>query len=685
MKDTSSPAPLRPSQGPGWSGLLARVASGLLAYLVVTGLPVRLLGFSPVVEWTVLLHTLGGLVALAPVGVYLFRHWKDYRADVLTPAKVTGWIGLVAAVLAFATGIWVAALGLFGEYVPPLVRTLHLVPGLALLVFGVAHLWPLRGRVAKEPSTQPAFSAARRGWVAAAVLVPVAAALVGFPLSLAYDGPHSAGRFPADYRLPYGQDRPVAPSLARTESGGALSVAALSGSASCGRSGCHPTIYKEWSVSAHRYSAMDAAFQRVQEEMGKQNGPDSTRYCGGCHDPISLFAGMKTVFREKLTDDRGMDEGVSCLTCHAVVKTDVQGNANYVVRPPKRYLFETSGSRGLVALSDFLIRTYPVHHTETLSKRLFKTPEYCGACHKQFVDQQVNNFGWVQLQNQYDNWRKSKWNHPGDAKKTIECRECHMPLLTGVEPASGDTADYNRTATDGKHRSHRFLGANQYMPALLKLPGADEQVKLVQSWLSGTYQVPEIQDKWATGKVVSLALDAPEKVKRGEEVNLKAVITSNKVGHDYPTGPLDLIQSWIEVEVTDASGNVVFTSGHLDKKGLIPPGSFLFKVEPVDRYGNLIDRHHLWEMVGVRYRRSLFPGYSDQTSYTFACPGSSGKPAPVRDVTVPANGKGPLTVTAYLRYRKLDQFLVDFLFPGKGLSAPVTTISEAKATIEVAD
>jgi nitrate/TMAO reductase-like tetraheme cytochrome c subunit len=83
---------------------------------------------------------------------------------------------------------------------------------------------------------------------------------------------------------------------------------------------------------------------------------------------------------------------------------------------------------------------------ESLSKRLFKTPEYCAACHKQFIDEEINSVGWVQLQNQYDNWRKSRWNHPGEADRTLECRECHMPLMDSADPASGDSADYNRTA-----------------------------------------------------------------------------------------------------------------------------------------------------------------------------------------------------------------------------------------------
>ena len=171
----------------------------------------------------------------------------------------------------------------------------------------------------------------------------------------------------------------------------------------------------------------------------------------------------------------------------------------------------------------------------------------------------------------------------------------------------------------------------------------------------------------------------------GEPLRLEAVISSRKVGHDYPTGPLDIIQSWIEIDVRDETGRVVFSSGKPDEKRMIPPGTFLFKAEPVDRYGNLIDRHNLWEMVGVRYRRSLFPGYSDVARYTFSCPASAAEPAPVRKLMVPPLTAGTLTVSATLRYRKLDQFLVDFLFPGKGLSAPITDLAQARATVRVLD
>jgi hypothetical protein len=172
------------------------------------------------------------------------------------------------------------------------------------------------------------------------------------------------------------------------------------------------------------------------------------------------------------------------------------------------------------------------------------------------------------------------------------------------------------------------------------------------------------------------------------------------VGHDFPTGPLDIIQAWVEVTVTDQTGRVVFQEGQRDTANFIAPGSFMLKAEPVDQYGNLIDRHNLWEMVGVRYRRSIFPGFSDKEQFTFSCPASpltSASDVRIRnpgDTTSPLNRRSAvrvprgrvteLHVTARLMYRKADQFLLNFLFGrSSGLTAPATVMSEDHKTIRV--
>jgi hypothetical protein len=675
-----------------WQHQLLVLAVGLLLFETLTGLSIYLLPFSVSNQIVVLVHTVIGLIFIIPYAWYQIRHWRIYREQSMTHVKLTGYFSLVATVVAAVSGLVLTYQAVFQTKISSVWDWAHLVSTFAIIAALLPHVVVIVWRnfkVRQQETMQPILAAEKQfGWK---TLFTVVALFVVVVLSVyAYQPAKLNDKFPDEYSYLYGPDRPFAPSLARTNTNGAFDARSLGGSQSCGTSGCHEQIVKEWEVSAHRYAALDPAFQAVQKVMGEQNGAESTRYCGGCHDPISLFSGTKNIFVDDLTGLIGYQEGVSCIVCHAIKETDVKGNANYVIAQPRRYMFEMSEGKTAQFFRDFLIRAYPKYHIESLQHRLFKSPEFCAACHKQFIDQEINKVGWVQLQNQYDNWRKSRWNHPGDPATTIECRECHMPLMESRDPSRGDALDYNRSSKDGKHRSHRFVGANQFIPKLMNLPGADEQIALTENWLQGKYEIPEIAHKWKSGPAVPIDLIVPEKVTPGQEVKIQVLITSNKVGHDFPTGPLDIIQSWVELVVKDQSGNVLFASGTRDERHFIKPGSFIFKAEPVDQYGNLIDRHNLWEMVGVRYRRSLFPGFSDKAEFSFLCPSrlsDSGRALPHKEelrFKAPRRRVTELQVTAKLLYRKIDQFLLNFLMgEDSGLTSPVSVVSENRKKIIV--
>lgn len=671
-----------------WRAPLAILAAGWLAFETLSGLAIYLLPFSLPVQFGVLVHTGAGLLLLVPFAWYQVRHWQSYRQAATTHVKLTGYLSLAATALAVVTGLVLTWQAAFGRRIGYAWDTAHVVSTFALLAAVLPHAGAL---VWRRVGGEVLALAQRRFGLGAAGVALLLMAVTGLWV-LVYEPVRFTDAFPPDYETKYGADRPFAPSLASTASGGAYDPRSLSGSRGCGTPGCHEEIVREWEPSAHRYAALDTAFQAVQQEMGRQNGAESTRYCGGCHDPISLFSGTKNIFTDNLTGLAGYQEGVSCLACHAIQQTDIKGNADYTIGQPRRYAYELQEEDGpwAVFLRDFLIRAYPRQHVESLSRRLFKSPEFCAACHKQFIDAEINSVGWVQLQNQYDNWRKSHWNHPGQPARTIECRECHMPLVPdSSDPASGDALDYNRSAGDDRHRSHRFLGANQFIPRMQRLPGGEEHAVLVEQWLRGEIEIPEIAAKWAQGPAVPIELELPPKAAPGEVITVKVKMASNKVGHDFPTGPLDIIQSWVELIVKDDQGAVVFHSGSLDPRHFIEPGTFIFKAEPVDQYGNLIDRHNLWEMVGVRFRRSLFPGFADAAEYSFNCPGSTPSPAGVPAAadrfafTAPRTG-GRLAVEARLQYRKVDQFLLNFLLGEQsGLTTPVTTIAQAHGVVEV--
>lgn len=693
---TPAPLPRRIDRASQWASRLAILVAGFLVFETLTGLSIYLLPFSVPNQIMVLLHTGAGLLFVFFYLFYQLKHWLLYRRYSLTPIKLMGYIALAAVALCGVSGLALTYEALFGRQITRAWNIVHIVTTFAIIAFLVPHvlLIVLRDRKTKDnPTVAPALRAAKTYTWGYVGLTALLFAMVGVSYAT-YRPVEFRNEFPEGYSMPFGKDRPFAPSLATTDTGGAFDSRSLSGSKSCGQSGCHEDIYHEWSVSAHRWASMDPAFQGIQNVMAKQNGAESTRYCGGCHDPISLFSGTKNIDTPHLSNLAGYNEGVSCIACHAIKKTDIKGNANYVIRQPERYMFEGKPGKLAQTASNFLIRAYPKGHVETFNHRLFKSPEFCAACHKQFIDKEVNKVGWVQLQNQFDNWRKSHWNTKNNPRKTVECRECHMPLQKNrSETLARVPGDYNRASYDGKHRSHRFLGANQFIPPVLKMEGWEEQTRLTEQWLQGKIEIPEIADKWRSGPAVPIKIIAPSAVRASEPVNLTVNINSNKVGHDFPTGPLDIIQCWIEISAKDETGKVVYATGRLDERKFVEKGSFIFRAEPVDQYGNLIERHNLWEMVGVRYKRALFPGFSDKAQFTFSCPGGDAGPLPPERtfqptqkfaMDLPEGVTGRLHVTAKLRYRKIGQFLVNFVFgEEKGLTTPVTDMSVATAVIEV--
>jgi hypothetical protein len=427
----------------GWSSLFSRGIGGILLFELITGLALTFGPFHPAVEWGLIFHTVAGILAVGPVCWYFVQHWRTYRSQAMSDVLLVGYAGTAVLALCMLSGLVLTGQALFAEKTWAWLRYVHLVSTL----LGVAMIAPHLVLALWRRRSQEIYRAAMK-WGLTGAGSTVAATIFIVVCAASYSGTRYRNIFPADYSFAYGANRPFAPSLAHTSTNGAFDPRSLAGSASCGQSGCHTEIYMEWQSSAHRYAAMDPIFQGIQNVMAKQNGPESTRYCGGCHDPISLFSGTKNIFASNLTGTLGYNEGISCLACHSIQKTDIQGNANYTVTQPKEYLWQWSADHTLGALTrNFLIRSWPAQHNR-LNKRVYKTPEYCAACHKQFIDAQINRVGWVQLQNQYDNWAASHWNHQGNPRSTVECRECHMPLTPSHDPAAGDAMDYNRSADD---------------------------------------------------------------------------------------------------------------------------------------------------------------------------------------------------------------------------------------------
>jgi hypothetical protein len=675
----------------GWRSRLAVAVVALLCASGVTGLWIYLAPFSKTSQIVVFAHVAGGLALVAPFAVYLWRHIRTWWTQRLTAVMALGYMLLLIAVLCIASGIvvtWQAAMG------PRLSMgwdLVHFVSGLAITALLGLHLVLAVRRRRPQGLQWPEHSAAVRRMALVAAAAPVAVLTVA---RLSAQG--SADRplelpLPAGYTLPdYSQQfaeyrgSPFAPSYARTAGGGLINPDVLSGSESCGESGCHESIVAEWQPSAHRFAAMNPPFQQVQLNFAADREPAETRYCAGCHDPISLFAGAKDIHHQDLSAP-GMNEGISCAVCHSISEVDQRGNADYVITPPQEYLW--TGAEGWRrSASHFLVRAYPLQHLADYDRNILRSGEFCGACHKQFIPEALNRFGLSPGQNQFDEWRQSHW-HTDDPATDLSCRDCHMRLVhESSDPGRGEGGDVRRSPNDGAHRHHGTIGTNMLMPEVLKLPGWEEQVRLTIEWMQGDTVIPEIADDWPAGPVATIELIGPDTARRGERITVRAVITNRKAGHNFTTGPLDFMQAWVHLRVEDASGELMAEFGSLDpltRYILDDPGqthvignardegTLVLEGMPLDEFGSRLLQHELWRKAGGEGQRVIFPRYSDTQQYAF---------------DVPAHARGPLSVAADLNFRRYRQDFLDRVVPSMETDAGVRqrVVAHDSALMEVA-
>jgi hypothetical protein len=677
----------------GWASYLAVLVTAAISIEAVTGLWVYLAPFSLALQLQLLVHVAVGLVLLGPFVVFQVRHLLVWCRQKPTVVMALGYLlagMVVTALLSGGVLTWQCAAGPQGSSVW---RNVHLVSGAGVAVLLPLHLAAAFARRRAASAHTPALSLALQRfwrWNFAALAIGTTAVFaaaaawhedaVDLPLPEGYTIPAYFDQFD-EYR-----GSPFAPTYARTASGQLVNPAVLSGSASCGTSGCHEEILGEWQPSAHRFSAMNPPFQAVQRNFAAERGAAETRYCAGCHDPISLFAGTKDIHDMDLSAP-GIDEGCSCVVCHSISKVDQRGNADYVLVPPRKYLWEgAAGWRKF--LSDFLIRAHPDQHLADYDRALLRTPEFCGACHKQFIPEALNRFGLSPGQNQFDEWRKSHW-HVDDPAKDLSCRDCHMRLVRGShDPGRGEDGDVRRSPSDGAHRHHGMIATNLLMPAVLKLPHWEEQYRLSEQWIRGETVIEEIAHLWPPGPVASVQILGPDAVRPGEELTLRVVTLNRKAGHNLTTGPLDFMQAWVHLRVTGAGGDVLAEWGRIDpvtrrlcdepqKEHKVgnsrKEGTLVLEGIPLDAKGNELLKHELWRKAGGKGQRVIFPNYSDNQAYAF---------------TVPSDARGRLTVRADLNYRRYRQDFLDLVVPEmereSGVIQPTVTQASETRTIEVA-
>ena len=332
---------------------------------------------------------------------------------------------------------------------------------------------------------------------------------------------------------------------------------------------CHPKIFQQWADSNHRHLADSNPYYMVLENLAEMDrGKEFRKWCMGCHNPSAVsmhqertthfmkenvmpeplfVSGSQNLINEYKTHPNRLEQGVSCIACHRITDAKPMGNSSYALNLTKRkkYLYEDSATDMKVWISHKLINAKPKVHKEEYMKPLYKKSEYCASCHNEFLPHTGR-----EVVATYEQWKESSYNNPKDPKEHKDCIDCHMTYLEKgkFSPLQGSST------LGGEHKKdikvHYFAGGNHFLAGLKNKENESQSIQLLKT---------------------SAKLDV--KIDNGV---LFVGVKNVGAGHKLPTGAADFRELWLDITLKDKDGNIIFSSGKLNKKGDIEKGSVIF-------------------------------------------------------------------------------------------------------------
>lgn len=284
---------------------------------------------------------------------------------------------------------------------------------------------------------------------------------------------------------------------------------------------CHSTFVEQWQLSMHSKALDDPIFKAKVAEGDAATGGKIGPFCRKCHGPAAEMTGQSGA--ASMTD--GSADSIVCSYCHQVTGTTTPvGNVSHLVLPTNTFRAQLEDPQAPHAAR------YSAFHA---------TSEMCGGCHN--VNHPVNG---MHLESTYTEWQESP-----QAKKGVQCQDCHMSETPGkIGPSPGKAAG----------------------------PGPQREA-LYQMNFNGV-QVELGNPKAATAMLKSAAtvkMELPEIVS-AEPVAGTVTITNSGAGHYLPTGLTEVRQMWLTVVSTDKDGKEteiakrVFGTVLRDAKGNYP-------------------------------------------------------------------------------------------------------------------
>ncbi len=406
---------------------------------------------------------------------------------------------------------------------------------------------------------------------------------------------------------------------------------------------CHSEIYNMWKGSMHSKAFTDPIWRAATKFFVKEAVTPGEilemKACVKCHTPLGFRSYTINNPDQDYNAVSGLPaEGIFCNWCHNINELKHIGDAAYEVDPGGG---EEDFSTMLGPFADSYSNVHPTAYSE-----LHTRSEFCGLCHN--VTHAANG---LPIENTYTEWKNSPYN-TGNADTSVHCQDCHMRQKPGV-PATGSTErpdNPGRASEYGPVRdhiwTHYFVGGNAIVTQLL---GNSVIARMAVERLQHAAELKILKGpSYGNNRVARL--------------NIKVI--NSGAGHYLPTGLTEVRQMWLDVKVTDASGQILLHSGSLDKDGAIGKDAVLYHTVLGDRDGEPVLNVAKAERVLFDYR--IPPKGYVMESYDFY---------------VPAEARSPLRVEVYLNYRSTPQSLADKLL---GEDAPIIpVIHMAKALDEI--
>lgn len=379
---------------------------------------------------------------------------------------------------------------------------------------------------------------------------------------------------------------------------------------------CHPRHYEQWSISQHAYAQLSPIYHTFQAALNKLTNNTNGDFCIRCHTPVGMNID-EPLFMNNMDRHPTSREGITCISCHRVDKKlgKISGRLPIIQGDVTQPVFGPLGNDNLMEVlknaAELKITTDPnvrgrKIHSAVSQFKFLNASGFCGTCHDVTL---VNGF---RLEEAFSEYKSSP-----AAKRGESCQDCHMGKIPGK--ASG--YDHGPAAVvagvetaDRKLTDHRFVGPDYSVihPGLFPHNPELAEFASMREWITFDYKAgwgtdefedelydsgaemefPErwsdVDDRYEARELLEPQLERLEEMAEARKallqlayvlgdpiiqqanekgIKFKIPVNNGTDGHNVPTGFIAERLVWLQVDVNDADGQLIYQSGDLDPNG----------------------------------------------------------------------------------------------------------------------